>query len=57
MFLGYVSMTAPVYIAEIAPPDRRGQLITLYQLFITLGIFMASFMNGALSYIKTDNWR
>jgi len=55
--IGYVSMTAPVYIAEMVPPDRRGQLITLYQFFITLGIFLASLMNGALSYIKTNNWR
>ncbi len=38
--IGIASMTAPMYIAEIAPPDRRGFLVSFYQLAIVVGFFV-----------------
>src|SRR5687768_4938810 len=32
--IGAASMLSPLYIAEIAPSDKRGRLVTLYQLAI-----------------------
>jgi SP family sugar:H+ symporter-like MFS transporter len=39
--VGIASVIAPAYIAEIAPPQIRGQLGSLQQLAIVLGIFLA----------------
>ncbi|XP_041349816.1 proton myo-inositol cotransporter-like [Gigantopelta aegis] len=55
--IGLASMTVPVYIAECAPPHLRGRMVTLNTLFITGGQTIASFMDGAFSYIKPDGWR
>ena len=57
LFLGYASSTVPVYIAEAAPATIRGQIVTFNQLFITFGMFVASVLNGAFSYIEKDGWR
>jgi SP family xylose:H+ symportor-like MFS transporter len=38
--IGIASMTAPMYIAEIAPADRRGFLVSFYQLAIVVGFFV-----------------
>lgn len=39
--IGFTSVTAPVYISELSPPQSRGRLIGLYQLALTLGIAIA----------------
>jgi MFS transporter, SP family, galactose:H+ symporter len=39
--IGVVSVAAPLYVAETAPADKRGSMVALYQLAITVGIFMA----------------
>jgi sugar porter (SP) family MFS transporter len=39
--IGFTSVTAPVYISELAPPRSRGTLIGLYQFALTLGIALA----------------
>lgn len=38
--IGIASMNAPMYIAEIAPADKRGTLVTYYQLAIVIGFFV-----------------
>ena len=38
--IGIASMCAPMYIAEVAPPERRGSLVTFYQLGIVIGFFI-----------------
>ncbi|MBB6253054.1 MFS transporter [Nitrospirillum iridis] len=43
--IGGSSVLAPVYIAEIAPPRRRGALVGLFQLNIVLGILVAYLSN------------
>lgn len=39
--VGFTSVTAPVYVSELAPPQSRGMLIGLYQFALTLGIALA----------------
>ncbi len=39
--VGAVLVAAPMYIAEIAPPALRGRMVTLNQLFIVIGMFLA----------------
>ncbi len=46
--IGMASMLCPLYIAEIAPPERRGRLVAFYQVAITLGILVAYFVDAAL---------
>ena len=43
--VGASLILAPTFIAEIAPPDRRGKLVSLNQLNIVLGISVAFFTN------------
>ncbi len=42
---GAALILAPVYIAEIASPDRRGQLVSINQLNIVVGFSAAYFCN------------
>jgi len=39
--IGFTSVTAPVYVSELSPPESRGMLIGLYQFALTLGIALA----------------
>jgi sugar porter (SP) family MFS transporter len=39
--VGFTSVTAPVYVSELAPPQSRGTLIGLYQFALTTGIALA----------------
>ncbi len=39
MGVGVASNVSPLYISEIAPAQKRGSLVTFYQLAITTGIF------------------
>ncbi|MCI4381779.1 hypothetical protein PGIGA_G00255840 [Pangasianodon gigas] len=55
--IGVASMTVPVYIAEVSPPQLRGQLVTINTLFITGGQFIASVVDGAFSYMEHNGWR
>ena len=38
--IGMASMNAPTYIAEIAPADKRGKLMTYYQMAVVIGFFV-----------------
>ncbi len=51
--VGIAAMVAPLYISESAPPAKRGMLVSIYQLAITLGILGAYVVNFALD----DSWR
>jgi len=47
--IGIASMNAPMYIAEIAPSDIRGKMVTYYQLAIVVGffiVFLATYFIG-----------
>jgi sugar porter (SP) family MFS transporter len=43
--VGAALIIAPVYIAEIAPPDMRGRMVSFNQLNIVIGISAAYFSN------------
>ncbi|MEO7433092.1 MAG: sugar porter family MFS transporter [Dokdonella sp.] len=53
--IGIAAFTAPLYIAEVASEATRGAMISLYQLMITIGIFVAFLSDTVLSY--SGNWR
>jgi MFS family permease len=53
--IGIVSFVGPLYIAEVAPANRRGSLVSLNQLAITVGI-LASYVVGYL-YADSGSWR
>lgn len=56
MAIGMSSMTAGMYISEIAPPEIRGQLVTIQQVMITVGQFVAAFVDGLMSD-QVNGWR
>ncbi len=48
--IGMASMNAPMYIAEIAPADKRGKLVTYYQMAVVIGffiVFLATYFIGS----------
>lgn len=51
--VGVAALVAPLYIAESAPARRRGMLVSIYQLSVTLGILGAYVANYALG----EDWR
>jgi SP family arabinose:H+ symporter-like MFS transporter len=53
--IGIASMLSPLYIAEISPARRRGGLIAVYQLAITLGVLMAYLSNCGLAEMARLN--
>ncbi|MCE5331738.1 MAG: sugar porter family MFS transporter [Bacteroidales bacterium] len=58
-FVGAVSILSPMYIAEIAPKNMRGRLVSINQLTIIMGIFFASCSNYYLGVNNLDSncWR
>ena len=53
--VGVASVAAPLYAAEMAPARLRGRFVSLYQLAITLGIFVAYLVDFVLSH--GSGWR
>lgn len=54
--VGIASYAAPLYLSEIAPKKIRGSMISLYQLLITVGLFMAFVSDTLLSYYEAWRW-
>jgi len=55
--VGISSVAAPTYISEIAPTERRGRLVILYQFTLVLGILCAYVSNYFLGFIGDSAWR
>lgn len=58
--IGALSLLVPMYQAETAPSWIRGALVCSYQLFITMGIFLAACFNYATVTSHRDSsasWR
>ncbi len=55
--VGGAILIAPVYIAEISPPQLRGSMVSLNQLMIVLGISASFFSNYFLLDVGANNWR
>ncbi len=54
--IGIASMLSPLYIAEIAPPAQRGQLVTYQQIAIVSGMTLVYFVNWAIAAQGDDAW-
>ena len=55
--VGTSSVTAPIYISEVSPADRRGQLVGLFQFNVVLGILVSYLSNYLLSQSGEQSWR
>src|SRR5437588_8034338 len=61
--VGIASMLSPLYIAEIAPSQIRGRLVSFNQLSIVFGMLLVYFVNWAIAsqgddaWIKSTGWR
>lgn len=56
--VGGLSVLTPMYQSETAPRQVRGALVSAYQLFITLGIFLANCINyGTETDSGAPQWR
>jgi len=55
--VGAVSLVAPMYVAEVAPPALRGRLGALYQMAIVTGILLSYLINFLLRDLGPDAWR
>jgi SP family galactose:H+ symporter-like MFS transporter len=53
--IGIASMSAPLYISEVAPAKVRGSLVSLNQLAITIGIVVSYLIDYALAPMQ--GWR
>ncbi len=55
--IGISTVVAPAYVSEIAPANKRGSLVALYQFNIVFGILMAFVSNYFLQDIGDSAWR
>ena len=56
--VGASSVTAPIYISEVSPAERRGRLVGLFQFNIVLGILVSYLSNFIISQVSGDSsWR
>lgn len=56
--IGALSVLTPMYQSETAPRQVRGALVSAYQLFITLGIFVSYCVNFGTETIQSPSaWR
>jgi sugar porter (SP) family MFS transporter len=55
--IGISTVVAPMYIAEIAPPQSRGRLAGMFQFNIVFGILIAFLSNALLAGIGANAWR
>lgn len=55
--VGISTIAAPLYISEIAPPEKRGRLSGMFQFNIVFGILIAFLSNTLLSSLGDNAWR
>jgi len=55
--VGASSVTAPIYISEISPAERRGRLVGLFQFNVVLGILISYLSNYLISQGGESSWR
>ena len=55
--VGISTVAAPLYIAEIAPPEKRGRLACMFQFNIVFGILVAFMSNALLGGVGEHAWR
>lgn len=55
--IGFAMHAAPVYIAEISPPDVRGRLVSAKEALIVLGMVLGFLAGYLYSGVHTTGWR
>ncbi|MGU3431653.1 sugar porter family MFS transporter [Actinomycetes bacterium M1A6_2h] len=57
--VGAAAVTCPLYLAEMAPAERRGRMVTINELMIVTGQMLAFAINAALDALIQDPhvWR
>ncbi|WP_256991785.1 MULTISPECIES: sugar porter family MFS transporter [unclassified Rhodococcus (in: high G+C Gram-positive bacteria)] len=57
--VGVASVVVPLYLAEMAPASQRGRIVTMNQLMITVGLFLAFVLNALLANLVDSSvvWR
>ncbi len=55
--VGTSSVTAPIYISEVSPADRRGRLVGLFQFNVVLGILISYLSNYLIAQGGESSWR
>ncbi|QHO50848.1 Inositol transporter [Arachis hypogaea] len=53
--VGFASVTAPMYIAEVSPSEIRGGLVSINCLMITTGQFLSFVINYGLTRVSIPN--
>ncbi len=54
--VGLASMLSPMYIAEVAPANIRGKLVSWNQFAIIFGMLIVYFVNYSISLQGDDSW-
>ncbi|EOX4480607.1 MULTISPECIES: D-xylose transporter XylE [Vibrio harveyi group] len=54
--VGIASMVSPMYIAEVAPPSKRGSLVSCNQFAIIFGMLIVYFVNYGIALLGSDEW-
>ncbi|KAL2333894.1 hypothetical protein Fmac_015107 [Flemingia macrophylla] len=56
--IGCSNQSVPIYVSEVAPYKYRGALNMMFQLLITVGIFVANVLNYVFSNMENgEGWR
>lgn len=55
--IGISTIASPLFISEIAPPEKRGRLAGMFQFNIVFGIVVAFVSNAALAGVGENAWR
>ncbi|MCD7455060.1 Sugar transport protein 8 [Datura stramonium] len=55
--VGFANETVPLFLTEVAPIQHRGAVNILFQLFVTIGIFIANLVNYGTSMMHPNGWR
>lgn len=55
--VGLATQATPLYLSEMAPYNLRGALNILFQLAVTIGIFVAQLINYGTQHIYPWGWR
>ncbi len=55
--VGASSVTAPIYISEISPANRRGKLVGLFQFNVVFGIVISYLSNYLIGLTGEHSWR
>lgn len=55
--VGVSSVTAPLYISEIAPAKSRGKLVAMFQFNVVFGILISYLSNYLFAGVGEQDWR